>query len=156
MLHILARLTYFIEENSDVKTSFEKYVNREQKNPFDIEHILADDYSMFSSKFKDEEEFNEWRNKFGALLILPLDKNRSYQDKEYKDKLSLYFGENLLSKSLHKNCYRNNPRFLKFVKDNSLNFENIDDFDKNQIKKRQKLYRQISNLIWDKKHLLTF
>ncbi|MGB4288852.1 MAG: hypothetical protein WBJ30_09325, partial [Tepidanaerobacteraceae bacterium] len=33
MLHILARMTYYIEEQSGINSNFADYVNREQKNP---------------------------------------------------------------------------------------------------------------------------
>lgn len=44
MLHILARMTAFIESESGINSSFVDYVNRDQKNPYDIEHLWANDY----------------------------------------------------------------------------------------------------------------
>jgi len=88
MLHILARMTYYIEEQSGINSNFADYVNREQKNPYDIEHIWADDYAQgnHQNDFSTEEEFKQFRNMFGGLLILPKDKNRSLQDMEYSKK----------------------------------------------------------------------
>jgi DNA replication protein DnaD len=81
MLHILARMTYYIEEQSGINSNFANYVNREQKNPYDIEHIWADDYTQgnHQNDFFTEEEFRQFRNMFGGLLILPKDKNRSFK-----------------------------------------------------------------------------
>lgn len=156
MLHILARITSFIEEKSDVNTSFEKYVLRDQKNPYDIEHILADNYPMYKKEFADEDEFSEQRNKFGALLILPSDKNRSFQDKHYSKKLNMYVRENLLAQSLHRDCYPNNPRFNKFINDSLLSFQSYDNFGKIEIEERQKLYKQICKMIWNKNDIANF
>lgn len=95
MLHFLSRLTHYIEAGSGLNTKFEDYVNRNIRNPFDIEHIWADHPERHIDELK-AEEFETYRNKFGALLILPRDKNRSFQDATYKEKLPMYFGENLL------------------------------------------------------------
>lgn len=151
MRHILARITYYIEISSNKNSDFVDYINRNQKNPYDIEHILCDDYDRFKKEFNyNEEDFNKYRNYIGGLLLLPEDKNKSLQDKSYAKKLKVYFGENLLARSLHKECYLNNPRFLRFKKDNDLDFIPYDTFLKTEIDERQALYKQISSLIWNK------
>ena len=85
MLHILARMTYYIDKNSGINSSFYKYIDRSQKNSYDIEHIWANDYhqSNHEEEFGTEEEFIHFRNKFGGLLLLTKDKNRSLQNMEY-------------------------------------------------------------------------
>jgi uncharacterized protein with ParB-like and HNH nuclease domain len=153
MLHIISRLTYYIEQKSQINSSFVDYVDRAQRNSYDIEHILANDYSLYSSEFNTEAEFDLFRNKFGALLILPKDKNRSYQDKPYDEKLQLYFSENLLARSLNDKCYINNPSFLKFKNDNNLSFHPYSQFGKSEIENRQKLYKEISELIWSEENI---
>jgi uncharacterized protein with ParB-like and HNH nuclease domain len=153
MLHILSRLTYFIEQKSQINSSFVDYVDRNQRNSYDIEHILANDYNLYSNEFKTEEEFQLYRNKFGALLLLPKDKNRSYQDKPYVDKLQLYFSENLLARSLNDKCYTNNPSFLKFKNDHNLSFIPYDQFGITQIEDRQKLNKELTELIWSEENI---
>jgi uncharacterized protein with ParB-like and HNH nuclease domain len=103
MLHILSRMTSYIEEQSGINSNFDNYVNREQKNPYDIEHIWADDYTQDNHQleFSTEEEFKDFRNRFGGLLILPKDKNRSLQDMEYSKKVIKYDSENLLARTLN-------------------------------------------------------
>jgi len=149
MLHILSRITHYIEQESGLNTKIEDYLNRRIKNPFDIEHIWANQYEQQKEECKDEEEFIKYRNKFGALLILPKDKNRSFQNIEYDKKLPMYFGENLLAKSLDKRCYQNNPHFMKFIQKNDLNFEFHNQFKKTSILERQSLYKKISKIIWN-------
>jgi hypothetical protein len=85
----------------------------------------------------------------GGLLILPRDKNRSYQDADYSAKLPLYFGENILAKSLHQDCYRNNPHFISLISNLNLSLTPIDGFTKESFKKRQQAYKELSQLIWN-------
>ncbi len=149
MRHVLARMTYFIEKGSGRDSKFDDYVNREIENPYDIEHIWSDHYERFQNQFKTEKEFQDARNRFGTLLILPQDKNRSFNDAEYKEKLPMYFGENLLAKSLNEKCYQNNPQFLRFIENEGLEFEAIDNFTKDSIQSRQQLYKSICQKIWN-------
>jgi uncharacterized protein with ParB-like and HNH nuclease domain len=151
MLHILARMTYYIEEQSGINSNFANYVNREQKNPYDIEHIWADDYTQgnHQNDFFTEEEFRQFRNMFGGLLILPKDKNRSFQDMEYSKKVVKYDSENLLARTLNKNCYSNNPLFLRFMNETQLSFKPYEQFDKKALLERQSLYKEICKKIWD-------
>jgi hypothetical protein len=148
MLHILSRITFYIDQKIGLTNKFEDYVNRTGKNPYDIEHIWCNDYQRFAAQVTDEDEFNRTRNLMGGLLILPRDKNRSYQDADYSIKLPLYFGENILAKSLHQDCYRNNPHFINLISTLKLSLTPIDDFTKDSFKKRQQSYREIAEYIW--------
>ena len=149
MLHVLSRITYYIDQKIGLTNKFEDYVNRTGKNPYDIEHIWCNDYQRFAAQVTDEEEFNRTRNLMGGLLILPRDKNRSYQDADYSTKLPLYFGENILAKSLHQDCYRNNPHFINLLSTLKLSLSPIDDFTKDSFKKRQQSYKEIAEYIWN-------
>ena len=151
MLHILSRMTYYVEEQSGINSNFADYVNREQKNPYDIEHIWADDYTQGNHQleFSTEEEFKDFRNRFGGLLILPKDKNRSLQDMEYSKKVIKYDSENLLARTLNQNCYNNNPLFLRFMNNTQLSFKPYAQFNKAELIERQSLYKQICKKIWD-------
>ena len=151
MLHILSRMTYYVEEQSGINSNFADYVNREQKNPYDIEHIWADDYTQGNHQleFSTEEEFKDFRNRFGGLLILPKDKNRSLQDMEYSKKVIKYDSENLLARTLNQNCYNNNPLFLCFMNNTQLPFKPYAQFNKAELIERQSLYKQICKKIWD-------
>ncbi len=149
MLHILSRITFYIDQKIGLTNKFEDYVNRTGKNPYDIEHIWCNDYQRFAAQVTDEDEFNRTRNLMGGLLILPRDKNRSYQDADYSTKLPLYFGENILAKSLHQDCYRNNPHFINLLSTLKLSLSPIDDFTKDSFKKRQQSYKEIAEYIWN-------
>jgi hypothetical protein len=153
MLHQLARITHFVEEQSGRDTKFDVYVNRSIKNPYDIEHILVDHYDRYTDQFDSEEEFQRTRNMFGNLVILPQDINRSLNDSDYSKKLPKYFGQNLLASSLNENCYQNNPNFSRFSVSHNLNFNFHNHFTKETIKERQNLYLEIAKLIWNSDNL---
>lgn len=147
--HALARIIYFIEKESGLNTKFSDYVDRKVKNPYDVEHIFPEHYEWFQDQFGTEKEFQDSRNMFGDLLILPQDKNRSFNDAKYQDKLPMYFGENLLAKSLNEKCYQNNPQFKSFIENEGFRFEAIDNFTKDSIQSRQDLYKAICKKIWN-------
>lgn len=150
MLHILSRMTHYIDQGVGLNTRFEDYVNRETRNPYDIEHVWCDHFEQFMDQCEDEEDFERTRNSFGGLLLLPRDKNRSYQDAVYETKLPLYFGENMLARTLHPDCYRNNPQFLNFINRTGLLFKSMTQFRKPEIQERQGLYKQICKAVWGK------
>lgn len=156
MLHLLARLTSFIEQQSGRHTDFDNYISREIANPYDIEHILPNQFDADQTDFSDEREFQTYRNFFGALLLLPRDKNRSYQAKPYSEKVLMYDSENLLARTLHPNCYLHNPQFLQFYQAKRLPFRPIQVFGKMEVLERQGLYKEIASVIWNPNDLLNF
>lgn len=156
MLHILARLTHFIDSSIGKPTKFEDYVNRRLKNPNDIEHIWADKFERYTAECPDADDFDSWRNKFGALLLLPRDKNRSFQDSEYETKLEKYYAENILAQSLNEKCYQNNPQFRNFIEKHQLPFKPHREFKKADIMERQLLFKMICCNIWNPEKLLSF
>ena len=143
MLHILSRITDYIETSSGLPSNFTNYISREIKNPYDIEHIICDHHDWFIDEYPDRETFNRYRNKFGALLILPMDKNRSLNDLTFERKLPIYFGENLSG-----DCYLNNPQFKRFYERENLNFKKYSEFNKEALLERQELYEEIAKKIW--------
>ncbi len=154
MLHIISRMTNFIDQEIGLQYSFVDYVSRDIKNPCDIEHILADHFNNHIEDFESEEIFQKYRNKFGSLLILPRDKNRSYKDKAYEEKKEMYFSENILARSLNEKCYQNNPHFLRFIDQYNLKFKPIEHFTREAIEERQELYTELAKFIWNNEKLL--
>jgi hypothetical protein len=100
-------------------------------------------------EFPNEDEFLQYRSRFGGLLLVPASFNRSYGDKPYERKVGPYFGQNLLAKSLSTNCYSNQPKFLQFVRETGLPFQAHDHFRKADLDQRQELYRLLCERIWD-------
>ncbi|WPV00584.1 DUF262 domain-containing protein [Mucilaginibacter sp. cycad4] len=156
MLHQLARLTHFVEKQSGRDTKFETYVDRWIKNPYDIEHVISDHYRRYKDEYESEESFQNHRNMFGALVLLPQDINRSLNDSNYDKKLDKYYSQNLLAASLNEKTFKNNPHFLKFIEAGKLKMVAVPSFKKAVIKERQSVYLELAKLIWDVKKINEF
>jgi len=146
---LLARISRYIEENCGVSSSFEDYMDPELKKPFEVEHIWSDKYEEHKEEFEQRDEWEDYRNNIGALILLPRGFNQSYGDLPYEQKLPHYFGQNLLAKSLNDKCYEKNPSFLKFIEEAKLPFKAHAQFKKKDILERNKLYQQICERIYE-------
>lgn len=147
MLHMLARLTDYVNVRMGLASQFEAYVDRAPRTSYDIEHILPDDYETYKALFNDEEDFRNYRKKFGDLILLTSDRNRSYQDMPYKEKVERYLGDNILARSLNARAYQNAPRFLALC--GEYGFKPYAQFDKTAIRERLQLYTALAKSIWD-------
>lgn len=94
-----------------------------------------------------------YSGQFGGLLLLPMDKNRGLNDLTFDKKLLIYFGENLLAKSMNSDCYQNNPQFKRFFEAENLKFKAYTSFDKKAWLERQELYEELAKKIWYITHL---
>lgn len=130
-------------------------VARESNNPnyilnkddIEVEHILADHYSRHIDEFSSQDEFDNYRNNVGDLLVLPKSFNASYNDDTYVNKVEHYYEQNILAQTLNVKKYENNPDFLKFKNNSGLNFKPYSEFNKNAIIERAELYKSI--LLWN-------
>lgn len=148
MLHILARFTSFVNVRMGNPSQFDTYVDRQMKgNTYDIEHILPDDFDSYSDEFADVNDFKESRQMLGNLIILTRDKNRSYQDMNYSQKVTKYVGDNILAQALNTVAYENNPQFKPLAKE--YGFSPISTFTKASIVERAKIYLQMASDIWN-------
>jgi uncharacterized protein DUF1524 len=148
--YLLARITHHIERESGVASCFDTYVSRQIKNPFEVEHIWANKYERHTDEFDSEDAFHQYRNRFGGLLLLPRGFNQSYGDKPYEEKVNKYIGYNLLAKTLHPQCYVNNPSFLAYKEQSGLPFRgHLEKFRRKNLDERQELYRRLCKEIWD-------
>jgi uncharacterized protein with ParB-like and HNH nuclease domain len=151
--HLLARVTEFTEKGAGRTESFDKLVNREAKNPFDIEHIWADDFGAMKGLFTGETEFVEWRNHVASLLLLPADVNRSLQDKSFGEKRPHYAKQNFYAASLDANAYYHQPQFLRFADAQKLPFKSFDSFGREEQLARRELVAALVELIWSPQRL---
>ena len=149
--HMLARITGYLETGSDMPNNYINYIDIYSKNPFEVEHITCDHYDWFEDIYSSEQEFISFRNNIGDLLLLPKSINGSLNDDKYEFKVNKYCSNegNILTASLGKITYQNNPRFLKFINEKNLNFEPYDKFGKEEIIKRRELYKKIVDIILD-------
>ena len=148
MLHILARFTSYVNTLMGNPSQFEIYVDRNREgNTYDIEHILPDDFDSYSDLFDDPDDFARNRQLVGNLIILTRDKNRSYQEMKYSEKVQHYAGDNILAQAMEETAYTNNPHFLPLVE--RYGFRAMPSFNKDAISERADLYLRIAADIWD-------
>jgi hypothetical protein len=143
--YILARLTSWLGDEASAL-----YLERNRKDPFEVEHIWANKFERHTDEFSNEFEFAEQRNSLGDLLLLPKSFNASYGALEFSVKVDHYFSQNPLAKSLCEKNYSNNPNFARKVKDHDLPFKAYgpDEFKRSAIDERQELYLAMAEIVW--------
>lgn len=147
---LLARITAYIEEKSGINSKFEDYVRKDVDKPFQVEHIWSDKFED-QDEFEQRDDFEKYRNKIGALILLPEGFNQSYGALPYEQKLPHYFGRNLLAKTLSPQCYERNPNFLQYKEKSGIPFKPHEHFKKKDIEERQELYEKILEEIYNLK-----
>jgi len=150
--YILARIIDFIEVSSDMPSKFSEYMSK-GKTRYEVEHIWANHPEWYLDEFSTASEFLQYRNRIGGLLLLQKQFNASYGDLRYKEKLPHYFGQNLLAKSLHHDCYAHNPSFIRFMEKYKLPFKEHITFKKQDLDERQELYKKLAEVVWSPKRL---
>ena len=151
--HLLARITEATETGAGRTESFDKLVNREVKNPFDIEHIWAEDFEAVKTLFASEAEFVEWRNHVASLLLLPADVNRSLQAKPFDQKRAHYAKQNFYAASLDASAYQHQPQFQQFAAAHGLPFKPFETFTKTEQLARRELVAALVELVWSPQRL---
>lgn len=146
---LLARLTDYVERESGLPSHYSDYIVMSGKHAFEVEHIWADKFEQHTDEFTHPHDFQGYRNRFGGLLLLPKSFNASFGALPYINKLPNYFGQNLLARSLHQQCYANNPGFLAFMSRSALPFVSHEAFAKEDNEARCRLYAQLAERIWN-------
>ena len=154
--HMLARVTAYVEVNSGKPDLFDKYVDRKAKNPSDIEHIWANDFSRYQDECATRQDFESWRNNVAGLLLLPADVNRSYQDKPFAEKAPHYAKQNLYAASLTGSAYQHQPQFEGFRVRESLRFKPYEKFGKQEQLERTELLLDLVNKVWAPERLASY
>lgn len=149
VLHFLSRITHHIENQCGIASTFDQYIDKSIEKPFEIEHIWADRYERHADEFDHVNEFADFRNLIGGLLLIPRGFNQSYGDASYEKKLPEYNAQNLLARTLNSACYQHNPNFFAYLKRSGLPFRPHDQFKKSDLLERQELYREIAKEIWN-------
>jgi uncharacterized protein with ParB-like and HNH nuclease domain len=145
---LLARMTDFVETQSGLASRYSEYMATGKKR-YEIEHIWANHADRHKDEIAHPSDFAATRNRIGGLLLLPKSFNASYGDLPYEDKLPHYHGQNLLARSLHPNCYENNPGFIRFVQTSGLPFKPMSSFRSAEMKERCDLYLKLAEHIWN-------
>lgn len=151
---MLARLTDYVECASGSASHYLDYVSTAGKDRYEVEHIWANKFERHTDEFSHPQDFADYRNRIGDLLLLPKSFNASYGAQTYEEKLKHYDAQNLLARSLNPHAYDHNPGFLKLVQQSGLTFGPYEYFHKAELDARQALYTQLAARVWDPALLL--
>ena len=147
--YLLARITAWLDDELGTGMTLPDYLDRSRKHPFEVEHIWADKFERHADEFPTVYDFEDHRNMFGDLLLLPKDFNASYGAMPYEQKVQHYSGQNILAKSLHPRAYQHNPSFNRLRETYNLAFEPYPTtFTKDDVDARQALYRELAEVVW--------
>jgi hypothetical protein len=150
---MLARMTDFIETRAGMPSRYAEYATRAGQNGYEVEHVWADKAEQHRDEFDHPSDFDEYRNRFGGLLLLPKSFNASYGALPYDKKRPHYNSQNLLARSLCEEAYDRNPGFVRFVRESGLQFKPHSAFKKADLDARHSLYTVVANQIWNPKRL---
>jgi hypothetical protein len=145
--HLLSRISSYIDSLVGKATTYADYHHPNGK-PFEIEHIWANKFKEHRDEFKQENDFQSWRNSIGALILLPKGTNQSFSSDQYAVKINHYLKENTYAQTLHLDCYSKNPNFLKSPAIKSLKFKAHPQFKKADISERRELVQRICEKLW--------
>lgn len=145
--HLLSRVSSYVDNLVGKDTTYVTYHHPNGKQ-FEIEHIWANKFEEHTDEFDQKNDFQDWRNSFGALILLPQGTNQSFNSDKYEDKLEHYIKENTYAQTLHPSYYSKNPNFLKSETVQKIGFKAHSHFKKNDIGERQNLTQRICEKIW--------
>jgi len=156
LLYVLARIAANLEDAFALtnRVGFSTYWQRDRgRKTFDLEHLLKDAFDPAALPaahgFADAKDYAEHRNLIGALALLPRSRNRSLQDKPYREKLVAYATENVLTQTLCEALYESNPNVATYVQDNpGIGLSAVTDFGKNHIAERSAMYVAVAKKAW--------
>jgi hypothetical protein len=149
---LLARMTDYVATMSGQASRYSEYAQRGRKG-YEVEHVWANHPDRHVDEFSHSSDFQEYRNRFGGLLLLPKSFNASYGDLPYGIKREHYLTQNLLAQTLHEGAYDHNPGFKRFIADTGLPFRAHAEFKKADLDARQKLYLSLAERIWSPERL---
>ena len=130
--------------------SWARYFARNLSEPFEVEHIWANHFERHVDQFASEQEFQDSRNSFGALLLLPKGVNASLSDMRVQEKVPHYLQHNALARITSAQGPERDPKLrvrLASLPHNAPLAEN--ELDPDQIKARTKFYQAMCETIWD-------
>jgi hypothetical protein len=151
--HLLARVTAAVDVGAGKADQFPHYVDRTQKNPFDIEHIWPDKFDRYRAQFDTRQEFQGWRDDVAALVLLPADVNRSYRDQPFEVKAPHYAKQNFYAASLTASAYQHQPQFERYRVREDLPFKPYARFGRAEQEERGELLLALANKIWSPSRL---
>lgn len=159
IFYLLARITSFLQICDNESDNYGDYYD----SKYEIEHILAKDFSVNIDQFESEDQLNGVRDKIGSLGILSKNTNSSLKDESYSMKRDKYIKYNRFLGILSKDVYKDNGSFKNHPGLNKLisNFPQLQGllkpyeiFDNKAAEERGLLMSEIAKIIWNNNDLL--
>jgi len=151
--HLLSRITSYLDNLVGKDTTYVTY-HHPNGRQFEIEHLWANKFYEHKDEFEQENDFQNWRNFVGALILLPQGTNQSFSSDKYEDKLEHYLKENTYAQTLHPTYYSKNPNFLNSSIIQRVDFKAHPQFKKEDIGDRQKLVQRICENLWSVEYFI--
>lgn len=160
--YILLRLSNLLEIQSGRANMYFTY----NDSKYEIEHLLAKGYEIndFNQpEFSDEQEFNFWRSRIGALGILDKSTNSAFKDAPYSKKVKNYANHNRLLGILSVDSYQSDgklaymPKLNQLIKENPQLSKYIKPYEKlgkDEIRNRERLFNELAKIVWNPNRLL--
>jgi len=145
--HLLSRISSYLDFLIGKDTTYVSYHHPIGKQ-FEIEHIWANKFEEHKDEFEQKNDFENWRNSIGDLILLPQGTNQSYSSDSYEYKIEHYLKENTYAQTLNESYYSKNPNFLNSEIIKSLGFKPHMQFKKEDIIDRKKLVQNICEKLW--------
>ena len=153
--YLLGRITAWLEGQALTETGAETppwaiYFVRNLVEPFETEHIWANHFERHFDEFTSEQEFQDSRNSFGALLLLPKSVNASLSDSTVQQKIAHYLQHNALARITSPLGPEKDPKLRSLLQGLSLETPYVvDELDPDSIKVRTRFYQELCENIWD-------
>jgi hypothetical protein len=149
--YLLARITAFAQVGVGRPDETPRYLDI---GSHDVEHIVPNHFAQFHEENPgvDEKQFPLFRNRLGALLLLPKLQNSGIGDAPYPERIRYYRDQHLLAASLHPDTRTHNKLVKQFVRRHGLDqlLQPVPhSFGVEAIELRQALYRRLCELVWD-------
>jgi hypothetical protein len=149
MRRFLARMTNWLETQIGIASNLSGYLISSGSQGYDVEHVIADQYARHADEFPVEQEFQEYRNRIGGLLLLPRSFNRSYGPLPYEEKRAHYLKQNILAQTFHENAYERNPGLRRIINEQNIPFKPYNHFRKADLEERQEVMTRLAEQVWN-------
>lgn len=116
---------------------------------YHVEHVLSRNEENMSW-FENKDDFEDYRNRLGALVLMKGPDNQSSGNESYADKIISYRNVGpLWARTLDPDYSHSNTGFKHFCERYELEFKSYDQYDNNAVKERFLLLLKLIKLIWD-------
>lgn len=149
--YFFARVEEFIAQNTNnkMKQNISDLVSKTgAKTGFHIEHILAHNEENLSLFDRDDERFDQERNRLGAILLLKGKDNISSNNESYADKLKSYANTLYWNETLREDSYKSKLDMNSLIKEYEIDLKPVPVFGPEQIEERQQILFKIASNIW--------